>query len=442
MVDVTTIKTQLAGLPQRAAHASKVEAWATNSGIGIPEDIIPRVPAGARAALERLAGMCESIGPRIVQTRAFGTIGGVNWGGDDTALDGALRDLDLEGLAEELLTQGMVTGIIAGITRRDKASGELVIEPLVGYVEPVTDPSSRQSIVALLHAWVESSGAQETWSVRLYDLGERTMLEWRGLRTPSDAVKREPQITGPSPEYPAGAPMPRYALLGTYPKSKRPYGEMDRLLPLIQSDWSSQLRGDRAEENTAFPQLKLIGETADGTEERSTAHIIRVTEGGDAAFIVPGDLSQLHTHHDRKLERLREDANMPGGFLGAQTPSGEALREANQKFISACQRYARRLSRVMTALAADFAAALGIVETVEVTVLINREFTKASEIETVVLLYDKGLMDFSAAVRAVSVYVPTWSDAEVEAFIEAEVARLRPPQFVPGAIEDDDGQGG
>src|SRR5690606_6842874 len=132
---------------------------------------------------------------------------------------------------------------------------------------------------ALVHAWVEETatvgGTQAKWTVRIYDLATRTMREWRGLTKPEAAATKEPtDEVGPSPEYPAGAPIPRFVVLNRKPKTHWPFGEIDRLLPLIQSDWSSQLRGDRAEENTAFPQLKIVGEVEDGTGERSTAHIL------------------------------------------------------------------------------------------------------------------------------------------------------------------------
>lgn len=419
MIDAALLKRSLAGLATRASHAAKVEEWATNTLSEIPAEILPRLPERAMNAIVRLAGLCESIGPRIVETRKFGTIGDINWGGDDTRTDALVEAEDLEALAGEFFEQGMMHGIMAGIVRRDE-TGELVIEPLVGHVE-VIPPRTPE---ALVHAWLEETatvgGTQAKWTVRIYDLATRTMREWRGLTKPEAAATKEPtDEVGPSPEYPAGAPIPRFVVLNRKPKTHWPFGEIDRLLPLIQSDWSSQLRGDRAEENTAFPQLKIVGEVEDGTGERSTAHILRLHEGGDAAFLDPGDLTQLHVHHDRKLERLQLDASMPGGFMGAQTPSGEALREHNQKFISACRFYAKHLSRLLTLLVADLSEAVGA-EPVSVTVSINREFVKASEIDIVILLFEKGLLEFGAAVRAVSVFMPTWSNEEVEAFIASQ----------------------
>jgi hypothetical protein len=439
-VTMADLKEQLAALPGNASDKATVERWATNTLQGVPDEILPRVPARARAAIERLARLCESVGPRILETTAFGTIGDINWGttgksADETAeLDDLLEgEYDLEMLANELLRQGKVRGIMAAIVRRDADDPAIVtMEPLLGHVELVYGHGQR--VVGLLQAWTETvttaAGTKRLWSVRVYDYDDRAMRQWDGLESPIKAVKAAPDDeVGPSPQYPEGAPMPRYIVLRRHPETLQPLGDMETLLPLIQSDWSSQLRGDRAEENTAFPQLKLKGKAEDATDERSTSHIIRVPADGDASFIDPGDLRQLHTHHDRKLERLREDANMPGAFFGSQTPSGEALRERNQKYIAHCQYLSKRLTRLLTALVRDLTAMLGLGDDISVSVQINREYTKASEIETIVLLYDKELLPFDAAVRAISVYVPTWPPAAVEEWVARRGAPLtsRPP---------------
>ena len=267
-------------------------------------------------------------------------------------MDEALREQDLESLADELLESAHYCGVLAGIMRRDGDTGALRLEPLVGHLEPVFAPNSPTMVVGLIHAWVVNT----KWTVRVYDTNERSMSEWRGLSHPNKVASTMPDLeVARSAEYPDGAPTPRFVVTGR-DASNMPLGDLAKVLPLIKSDWSSQLRADRSEENTAFPQLKIKGEVKSDPGERSSAHIIRAFGGRRRAdFLAPGDLSQLHNHHNRKLERLREDAMMPGGFLGSQTPSGEALREANAKFISVCAWYAKRLSRVLTLLVADLA---------------------------------------------------------------------------------------
>ena len=89
---------------------------------------------------------------------------------------------------------------------------------------------------------------------------------------------------------------------------------------------------------------------------------------------------------------------------------------------------------MLTLLVADLAdALLGVADPPEVTVGINREFDKTDEIKNVVLLYREGLLEHGAAVRAVSVFVPTWGDEEIEAFIARELEPVPPPVTPPAS---------
>ena len=68
---------------------------------------------------------------------------------------------------------------------------------------------------------------------------------------------------------------------------------------------------------------------------------------------------------------------------------------------------------------------------------INREFERSSVVEQTVLLYREGLLDFGAAVRTISVYYPTWSSNEVEAFIDSQ-REVIPPERTPGEAAEDE----
>jgi len=440
-IDPATLKTQLSGLTSRAALKAKAEEWGTGDLRDIPDHLLPNIESDeARKALRRLAAQAQSIGPRIVSVKRFGVLGEVNWGGDNQAADQALRAMDLEAVADEMLEQALYSGMLAGINRRDPDLGVTRIEPLIGHVEPVYSPASPTLVAGLIHAWVqpESVGAATKWTVRLYDLMDRSMREWRDVTDPSRVHQLTPaEVVEPSAEYPSGAPMPRFAIVSRG-ADRMPMGEIAKVLPHLYADWSSQVRGDRIEESTAVPQLVVKGEVEDGTDERSPTHVIRVVEDGDARYIIPGDLRSLHEHHNRKLERIREDANLPGGFLGGQTPSGEALREANAKFISANRWLASRLSRVLTELVADHCEAEGLGDPPQVTVTINREFTKAQDIADAIQLYQADLLDHAAAVRHVSAFVPTWSDEEIEEFIRSRRELVPPPPEPPDAAEERD----
>lgn len=444
MIDLTTIKPQLSGITTRAARKADAERWGSGDLQTIPTDLLPSIESDeAMQALMRLAKQAQSLGPRVVNIKRFGILGDINWGGDNTAADTALRTMDLADTADQMLEQALAGGVIAGINRRDPTTGASRIEPLIGFIEPIYPPETPITPAGVIHAWVvNTDNGVARWTVRIYDLIERSMREWVGLADPARVWKTPPTSEiGPSAEYPAGAPMPRFAVVSR-DADRMPMGELAKLAPLLKADWSSQVRGDRIEESTAIPQMVIKGEVVDGTDERSPTHIVRVIEDGDAHYIIPGDLTGLHEHHNRKLERIREDANLPGGFLGTQTPSGEALREANSKFISANRRAAERLSRVLTELAADHCEAEGLGEPPIVTVTINREYTRTQDISDTIALYRDDLVDFAAAVRNVSVFMPSWSDEEVEEFIRREAARLEAPQTVPGELIDDEDDSG
>lgn len=434
MIDLTTIKPQLSGITTRAARKAEAERWGTGDLRVTPTELLPDIDSDeAQKALRRLASQAQSLGPRVVSIKRFGVLGDINWGGDNPAADEALRAQDLEATVDEAFEQALYSGIIAGINRRDPLTGTTRIEPLIGHVEPIYSADSPTLAIGLLHAWVTpTENGLSKWTVRVYDLLERSMREWTNLTDPATVSKSSPStVVEASAEYPSGAPIPRFRVVQK-DADRMPMGELAKLLPLLKADWSSQVRGDRIEESTAIPQLVVKGEVEDGTNERSPTHIIRVIDEGDARYIIPGDLGSLHDHHNRKLERIREDGNLPGGFLGTQTPSGEALREANSKFISANLYYAARLSLVLTELAADHCEAEGLGTPPTVTVTINREFTRQQDIHDTIALVNADLVAQDAATRHISAFIPTWSDEEVEAWIKEQRERMRPPTFVPG----------
>lgn len=441
MIDAARLKRQLSALPTRAAESGDAEAWGKNELLELPTYLLPDISEQVRADVERVAGNCSSAGPQIVETIKYGAIGSVNWGGDSDGADALLDATDLEGLAEEILESALYRGVMDGIVRRG-LDDTVRIEPLIGHTEPIYAPDSPVEVVGYVHAWREDGGTGAAkWAVRIWDFIENQLLEQRGLSDPAQFnldVAAESVITT-SDEYPAGPPVPAFVMTDLA-RTRMPRGFFVKLLPLIKGDWVSQVRGDRTEEATAFPQLLIKGLVESGTSERSPTHIIRVDgEHGGAEFMLPGDLSQMHNHHDRKQERLRADAMMPGGFMGGrQAPSGEALREMNAKFINMCKRYANRLSRILTVLTAQYAEALGVQPPGPVIVTINREFEREAEAQRIVTLWREGLIEFGAAVRAASVLVPTWESNEVEAWITAEAARYATPTLVAGALDPAD----
>lgn len=421
MIDLALVKAELNSVTRRATKRYEAEEWGTGQFDSPPYNLLPTLPAAALEAARKLADQAQSMGPRIVGIKKFLTIGDINWGGDDKELDELLRGQDLEALADEMFEQALYSGMLVGIVRRGRRgegddgeplAGEPVIEPLTGHVEPLYDAENPSRVAGIFQAWLPLDTREKGWRVRIYDFDERTMTEWHKLQ--------QPYMVGGRPAFDPvrNAPMPRFQILRRG-RGRLPIGDMELALPLLKSDWSSQVRGDRAEQSTAFAQMLIRGQVDDGTNDRSPTNVIRVTVDGDAKYLTPGDLTQIHAHHDRKIDRLRRDANLPGGVLSGSNISGEALREDNMHAIADAKAKAKKLQRFLTDLARDFAREHNRpADTLEVTVSINKDFEAATALDRIVMLFDKGLLEFGAAVRAVSVYVPTWSDPDVEAYIK------------------------
>ncbi|MER3480489.1 MAG: hypothetical protein C4327_08435 [Meiothermus sp.] len=74
----------------------------------------------------------------------------------------------------------------------------------------------------------------------------------------------------------------------------------------------------------------------------------------------PNGFKELETAMARSAENIREFFSLPGGILGNDTPSGEALREANMRYIQASRDYAERLSEGLTLAVRDYASISGL----------------------------------------------------------------------------------
>lgn len=422
---------------QLLQHIHSGDHHKTGAGGKIPNHLAELLPgtstdAGAEALL-RFARMAKSIAPRILRLKRYGTIGSINWGdGDptfDATLDGqthaALDAFPLNKLGRKAVEQDLIAGMMVGIAIPN-GNGGARVQPLGGYVEPLAEDDDVDSVWGIFQAWIPAGSTR--WSARVYNLETRELFEYQNLDRPS--------AIGIVPEPTANAPMPVFEIVDT-DLDGLPRGEFAESLPLFKSEWSSQVRGDRAEESTAFSQLVIKGMVENGVNERGPTRAIRLPTDGDAKYLDPPSLEQIHAHHDRKLERLQKDHALPGGFLGRQTPSGEALREANQSFIADCAARAKRISSYLTRLVADYGEIVGLPEPPQVSVTINREFERASVVEQTVLLVREGLLEFGEAVRTISVYYPTWKSADVEAYILAQ-REIVPPEPSPAEAAEDE----
>jgi hypothetical protein len=419
VIDLDLVRDQALGLTTRYRDYVDAQRWLLGKLDTIPAELLPPVEGSeGENALRRIGKQVNSIGPRALSIKRNGTIGDITWGGDDTRTDELIRAAGIEAMAPMLFERLFGYGIAGVIAIDDEERGPTLAR-LGGYLEPVLDPFDIDVILGLLQVQAERTERGVTkYRIRLWDTTDpdnTTLREWEAADPSNVRGEGEPVDN---------APTPRFHVEQTGPDG-RPWGEFQQSLPTVKAEWASQVRGDRVEETTAFPLMKIKGDVL-GTDKRGPSRVVEVDLAGDVAYLLPGDLSQMHAHHDRKLERLRDDLSLPGGALGGQTPSGEALREANQKFIASCRAYAMAISRILTDGVADYLALQGVGTPIPINVDINREFEKGERVTFVLELYREGLIPLDAAVRSISVYVPTWSGAEVEEFIARQGARITP----------------
>jgi hypothetical protein len=212
MILLNRVETELESLKRRIAIRLEAEEWASGEFDFIPYELLPKMPNDqAEADARRLAKMAQSLGTRVMSVKKFLTLGNVNWGGNSGGIDERLEQQDLDQLSSDLLEQGLISGIMAGIVRRsplDGRSSEPNIEPLYGHIEPIYDLNNPNRISALYQCWKDIDVRIKGWQVRIYDFDAMQILRWQSLDEPymlgkSYVIESEGQ----------SAPMPRYKIL-------------------------------------------------------------------------------------------------------------------------------------------------------------------------------------------------------------------------------------
>lgn len=436
------LRAYLDGVTARASAASEALDWLDGTQDLNPTGLVPPFEDGSAGASAwmRLKRQVQSLGPRAFRFKRDGSIGSINWGGDDPdGIDERLSQIDLHDLASQSLKSLFATGIAAAWAYQPE-SGEPRIQRLGGHIEPLYhQDDAAGEMIGLFQVRAQPGGNKYT--LRVYEFsdepGRGNVYEWRdagSMYEVGKAITKAWEDTS----------VPRVQMTSRS-QDGLPLGEFAQALPIVQGEVAAQLRILRVADSHAWPLLYAAGSWDIPSNLGQNSILVSPNAGDALGRVEAGSLEQLFTVHDRAMERFRADAALPIASISTGNfPSGEALEQANATYLSSCRAYANMLSALLTEVVGDYAELLGISrdEAPPVSVAVNHEFTKSSVLSTIQELYRDGLVEFAAAVRAASVYVPTWSSEEVEKFIEAETARLRPPPFVPGALEDDDGQGG
>lgn len=455
-IDIPTLvkRLRMRALDDRAKLKDEISDIA--QGLWEPQQgtILPLAANAKRQrAYNRLVRQMQTIGPRVMEAKLNAILGSVTWGMNDDELDDRLTTLDLPGLARRAAMDYVTHGITAlAATTPEGATPR--ISRLGGYLEPYLNPDDRDEITGLFQAWqLGSSGPRRSdpgttnafndqaerhrqlgnvaggsWTVRIYDFETDTMTEWVGLRNPYE-IGRTPTREE------TDVVMPR-VLVRELSIDGLPLGEIERAAPQIKALWATEARLLLAEELSAFGMLTVTGASLPDGFAVGPGELLELPAGATAAWMMPGNLEELRMQKAGRQERLREDLSLPGGFLGNDSPSGEAFREANVRFRQNTERYATELSAVLTDAVMDFGEVVGLGETPEVVINPSKAYDEPARVQSILSQYAAGVIPLGVAVNELRVFLPSWDDESANAWVEEQSALVRPEDLVfPGGDE-------
>lgn len=447
MIDVRSITAQakLRALRDRIYESETAHDLAQGTWRPADDFLLPPPNNNVRKkAWYRALRQMQTLGPRVMRTKIDAAIGSVTWGGDDAEVDEQLAMLDVHALARSMTQQYLVDGITAGLAHEvadgeGNGMGEFRITRLGGYLQPYTDPNDIDRVVGLFQAWSTAHGGRTmpevrandfddrpnraglrlTWTVRIYDWmdGEdrATIREWRSLE--------DPTFVGGNPDMVAeNAPVPRFAI-SSQTDDGLPMGDILVAAPQLMALWATEARLTLSEELASFPMAVVKGNSE--FEEIGAGEAIALSGDGNSDFFwsEPGNLEELRKQRLLRMERIREDLALPGGFLGNDSPSGEAFKEANIRFRQASEGIATAIESVLTRLVADYAELIGT-EGVAVSVSPSKEYDFDQRAQWVLQLYQAGIIPLDVAAKEMQPYFGTWDDDSLNEWIERQMATV------------------
>lgn len=420
MIDVQAqyIKDYLSGITIRVKQLADSFDWLEGQQNPRWDILLPNIDTGntkTRQALDRYKSQMQSIGPRAFRTKLSGVVGTVNWGGDSEELDERLRDLDINALARGIFKELFVTGICALYAFTDQETGQEKLQVLGGYIEPLyPEGDLGGEVIGLYQVLSSGDSTQNKYNIRVYDFEDKSIRHWND--------KDEPYELGFTPdEVFENQVMPVFATIDKT-QDGYPCGEFQNALPLIIAEFTQQLRTIRLSESHAFAPIYFKGQWK--ASNKIGPHIAyRATDAGwqDAEIgrVQAGDMQGQFDLADKTLERVRADLSLPVNFTGTQPPSGVSLEQMNIAYITSIRDYAERIGWLLTRGTQNYAELVGEsnVENILVSVTPNREHFKSQVMADITNLFEKGLMPKSVAARELQPYFETWSDEELQDFI-------------------------
>lgn len=444
MIDVASItaQAQLRALKDRiyeseTAHDLAQGTWRPSDDFLLPA---PNNEVRKKAWYRALRQM-QTLGPRIMRTKIDAAIGTVTWGGEDDEVDERLAMLDTHGMARRMAQQLVIDGITAGLAHEvanenGDGTGEHRITRLGGYLQPYTDPMDVDRMTGLFQAWSKNVTRDEMlsvrdndfqdrpnrgthavrWTVRIYDWsdGEQaaTIREWRDLRDPTHV--------GGTPSETINAPVPRVAILNST-NDGLPLGDILQAAPQLMALWATEARLTLSEELASFPMAIVKGQAE--FEAIGPGEGMALPPDGDFYWSDPGKLEEMRAQRNLRMERLREDLALPGGFLGNDSPSGEAFKEANIRFRQASEAVATAVETVLTSLVADYGDLIGT-DGVPVSISPSKEYDFDTRAQWVLQLYQAGVIPLSVAAREMQPYFGTWDDESLNEWIDTQESTI------------------
>jgi hypothetical protein len=412
---------ELESVKKRYRELREARQWADGTIEVLAGELLPApIDVQGAEAWARLTKTLQSAAPRALTTKVNAAVGDVTWGGDGEQPDAKLEALDLRSLARAVVTDLIVGGIAAANAITDVRNRENRITRLTGLIEPITDEFDRDRVTGLYQVCQYLRSGRLEWDVWVYDFEQEERRYWRGLTNPTD-LALAPVVT-------EGIPMPRYQIAGA-DEDGYPMGELLASVPLFRSLWATEARLARVEELAAYPSLFLKGSVK--VDKAGPAIVWRSDDtSADAKWMEPGDMEQLRLQRALKLERIRDDLALPGGFLGNDSPSGEALREANIRFRQSSENLALLASKLLTDAVADYAA-LESVQPVPVVVTPSNEYARTERITDLINLKKESMLPARVIATELQPYYPTWDDEQLEEWVTAKETEAKQVMEAP-----------
>lgn len=420
----------------RYAAQQRLDEVLTGTYQPSPGDILPPWKQGTarRLAWERALAKTQTEGPRVLGERLASAMGTVSWvnadtGQEDDRINDALNALDLEGVIRSGIVDYVSNGIAVVLPYRDPETGEPRLEHLTGMHEPYTDPQNQNRITGLFRtmSYISSSGRIK-WRTEVYDWedsedGMAVHRYWNDLAKPTD-------LAGEPDEFPR-APRPLFVIDRTT-NDGLPVGQLEMASPIMLGLYATELMLATTEEISAYPMLKVKGSTK-GINQVGTAEVVAVDRDGDAEWMTPGSLAELEGRRRVKREAVREAAFLYAGSLGTDTPSGEALIQANRVPMQADSDVAKAMSSMMSDAATLYLGMLNLPPAL-VTVKPDQAYQQRQRTEQLATLDDMGAVPLPVKARvAQEMLGDLYTDADLEQFInENRRPTLRLPPGEPG----------